>query len=386
MTSRPDAIVVGAGIVGAACAHALSRHGLRVTVVDEAFAGGGTTAAGMGHIVVMDDSDAQFALTSYSARLLDDLVASLPPAAEFQRCGTLWVAEDEAQLEAARGKQAYFEGRGVRTELLDAAALGEAEPMLRRGLAGGLRVPSDAVVYPPAVARWLLDEAKVAGAVLREGVRVDAVLPRAVVTTAGRLDAGVVINAAGAGAARLTPGLPVVPRKGHLVITERAPGFCRHQVVELGYLQSAHTMSAASVAFNVQPRVTGQLLIGSSRELVGWDASLNRALLSRMLERALRFMPGLARIPALRTWTGFRPATPDKLPLVGAWPAVDGLWIAAGHEGLGITTALGTGALLADLILGHPTGIDPAPFAPDRVLADAAVPPLPEGEGAGGEG
>ena len=372
MTTRPEAIVVGAGIVGAACAYALSRHDVRVTVVDEAFAGGGTTAAGMGHIVVMDDSDAQFALTSYSAHLLDGLVSALPPNAEFQRCGTLWVAEDEAQLEAAREKQAYFEGRGVRAELLDAAALGEAEPMLRGGLAGGLRVPSDAVVYPPAVARWLLGEAMRAGAILREGVRVESILPHAVMTTAGRLDADIVINAAGAGAARLTPCLPVVPRKGHLVITERAPGFCRHQVVELGYLQSAHTMSAASVAFNVQPRVTGQLLIGSSRELVGWDASLNRSVLSRMLERALQFMPGLSRLSALRTWTGFRPATPDKLPLIGAWPAVDGLWIAAGHEGLGITTALGTGALLADLILGRPTGLDAAPYSPSRSQPEAA--------------
>ena len=367
MTSRPDAIVVGAGIVGSACAYYLSRQGLQVTVVDEAFAGGGTTAAGMGHIVVMDDSDAQFALTSYSARLLDGLTPELWPSAEFQRCGTLWVAEDDAQLEVARGKQAYYESRGVRAELLDAAQLGNAEPMLRHGLAGGLRVPSDAVVYPPAVARWLLGEAQRAGATLGEGVRVESILPRAVMTTTGRLDADIVINAAGAGAARLTPCLPVVPRKGHLVITERAPAFCRHQVVELGYLHSAHTMSAASVAFNVQPRVTGQLLIGSSRELVGWDASLNRGVLSRMLERALQFMPGLSRLSALRSWTGFRPATPDKLPLIGAWPAVDGLWIAAGHEGLGITTALGTGAILADLILGRPTGIDPVPYAPSRV-------------------
>lgn len=372
MTSRPEAIVVGAGIVGAACAYALGRQGLRVTVVDEAFAGGGTTAAGMGHIVVMDDSDAQFALTAYSARLLDGLAPALPSGAEFQRCGTIWVAEDEAQLESARLKLAYFERRGVRAELLDAHALRDAEPNLRHGLAGGLRVPSDAVVYPPAVARWLLDEARRDGAVLREGVRVDSIATQAVVTTAGRMDADIVINAAGAAAARLTPGLPVIPRKGHLVITDRTPGFCRHQVVELGYLQSAHTMSAASVAFNVQPRVTGQLLIGSSRELVGWDPSLNRGVLSRMLERALRFMPGLSRISALRTWTGFRPATPDKLPLIGAWPQVGGLWIAAGHEGLGITTALGTGALLADLILGRPTGIDPAPYSPSRAQPEAA--------------
>jgi len=372
MNPRPDVIVIGAGIVGAACAYYLSRQQRRVTVLDAAFAAGGTTAAGMGHVVVMDDSDAQFALTAWSQRLLDDLVPELPAEAEFDRCGTLWVAEDEGQFGAARAKLALYRGRGVDAELIDGSRVAQVEPMLRPGLAGGLRVPADGVVYPPAVARWLLAEAVRRGATLSEGVRVEEILPRAVRTATGRLDADLVVNAAGAEAGRLTPRLPIVPRKGHLVITERAPACCRHQVVELGYLQSAHTMSAASVAFNVQPRPTGQLLLGSSRELVGWDASVNRAVLGRMIRRAVGFMPGLARLNALRTWTGFRPATPDKLPLIGAWPEVEGLWVAAGHEGLGITTALGTGALLADLIAGHAPVIDPGPFAPARTVPAAA--------------
>ncbi len=352
MTTRPDAIVVGAGIVGAACAYYLSRRGMRVTVLDAAFAGAGATAAGMGHIVVMDDSEAQFALTGWSQRLLDDLLPQLPPSVEFERRGTLWVAEDEVQLASARAKLSFYRARGVPAELLGSSELTAAEPMLRAGLAGGLRVPGDGVVYPPAVARWLADEAVASGAVISEGVEVQAVHARAVMTSAGRFEADVIVNAAGAAAPRLTAGLPIVPRKGHLAITERVPGACHHQVIELGYLQSAHTMNAASVAFNVQPRATGQLLIGSSRELVGWDATINREVLARMLHRAVAFMPGLAAVPVVRTWTGFRPATPDKLPLIGAWPAVDGLWIAAGHEGLGITTALGTGSMLAALIGG----------------------------------
>jgi glycine/D-amino acid oxidase-like deaminating enzyme len=226
------------------------------------------------------------------------------------------------------------------------------------------------VLYPPRAALALLDDAREHGAEVREHCTVTGIVPGGVRTASGELRAEVVVNAAGAQGAALTPELPIVPRKGHLAITDRAPGFCRHQLVELGYLASAHRMTNESVAFNVQPRATtGQVLIGSSRELVGWREGLNRGVLRAMLERAVQFMPALARLPVIRSWTGFRPATPDKLPLIGRWDPVDGLWIAAGHEGLGITTSLGTARLLADLVLGRAPTLEAAPFAPTRVLA-----------------
>jgi len=366
-----DAIVIGAGVVGAACAAALSRDGHRVLVLDGVFASSGTTAAGMGHLVAMDDSPEQLALTAYSVRLWAELARVLPRAAEYQRCGTIWVAEDEDQLAVVRAKQSVYAAVGIASELLDSRSLAEAEPFLRPGLAGGLLVPSDAVVYQPRATLHLLHEAQERGATVRERCRVREVVAHGVTLTSGEtLAAGVVINAAGAEAAMLTPELPVVPRKGHLVITDRHPELCAHQLVELGYLKSAHTMSAESVAFNLQPRATGQVLIGSSRELVGWDARINPHIVQRMLQRARDFMPALANASILRTWTGFRPATTDKLPLIGAWERVPGLWIATGHEGLGIASALGTAQLIADMIAGRPPALDPSAYAPARVLAN----------------
>jgi glycine/D-amino acid oxidase-like deaminating enzyme len=373
MTARPDAIVIGAGIVGAACADALARAGMKVLVLDASFAGSGTTAAGMGHLVVMDDSPAQLALTAYSGRLWAALAPELPASVEHIACGTLWVAEDEEQLEVVRAKQRVYVQHGVAAETLSPAQLADAEPHLRPGLAGALLVPGDGVIYPPNAALALVRRAIANGAIVREGVRVDAVGAREVIAGNERIACDCVINAAGSHAPELTPGIPIVPRKGHLVITDRYPGFCHHQLVELGYLASAHKMTAESVAFNVQPRATGQLLIGSSRELVGWNATVNRSIVRKMLDRALDFMPGLALASAIRTWTGFRPATPDKLPLIGAWEEIPGLWVAAGHEGLGITTSLGTGQLLADLVVGREPALDPAPFAPSRVLAGAGA-------------
>ena len=369
-----DTIVVGAGIVGAACAAALAADGRRVLVVDASFAAGGTTAAGMGHLVVMDDSAEQLALTAYSSRLWAQLADAMSGAAEYERRGTIWIAEDQDQLEDVHRKKHVYARAGIACNVLDPRALAEAEPFLRPGLAGGLLVPSDAVVYQPLATLHLLRAARARGTTVREGCRVEAIVPHGVrLRDGGVLNAEIIVDAAGAEASLLVPELPVVPRKGHLVITDRHPALCNHQLVELGYLTSAHTMTTESVAFNLQPRATGQVIIGSSRELVGWDASVNPRIVRLMLMRARDFMPALANATLLRTWTGFRPATPDKLPLIGPWEAIPGLWIAAGHEGLGITMALGTAQLIADLIAGRETAIDAAPYAPSRVVATHAV-------------
>lgn len=367
MTSATtSAVVIGAGIVGAAVAEALVRDGVRVTIFDSSAAALGATAVGMGHLVAMDDSPAQLALTSYSLDLWKSLASDLPPSAEYDPAGTLWVAEDEMQLEGIEEKVHAYAARGMPLQWLDGRRVGELEPNLRPGLAGGVLAPRDGIVYPPGAALALLQRAQARGAQLREHTEVLEVGPHQVRTGEGLVRADVIVNAAGTGAGRLTRGLPIVPRKGHLVITDRAPGFCRHQIVEMGYLKSAHHMTAESRAFNVQPRATGQVLIGSSRELVGWDRSVNHRLVAAMLSRAQHFMPALSKLPAIRIWTGFRPATPDKLPLIGRWEPTPGLWIAAGHEGLGITTSLGTAGLLADLIAGRTPAIDAAPFAPGR--------------------
>jgi glycine/D-amino acid oxidase-like deaminating enzyme len=247
--------------------------------------------------------------------------------------------------------------------------LQRAEPALRHGLAGALLVPDDGVCYPPTVARELVRRARALGVTVHDRSRVRAIASGRVVLERGdALTAGAIVVASGVESPSLVPGLPIVPRKGHLVITDRRPGTVHHQLVELGYLHSAHSFGGASVAFNVQPRQNGQLLIGSSRELVGTDPTINRGLVHAMLARATSFLPTVAQARALRTWVGFRPATADKLPLIGAWPAIPGVWIAAGHEGLGITMAPGTADLIVAGVTGSAPPVDPAPFRPDRPM------------------
>lgn len=354
MSQSPDVIIVGAGIVGAACAYELAQAGAQVEVIDQGIPGGGATAAGMGHLVVLDGNKPELALSKLSLQLWHTLATKLPEAAEFWKCGTLWIAADDLELQGAKAKFDVYRGNGLPAELLDARQLYEAEPNLRPGLAGGLLAREDAVVYAPVATKWLLTQA-------------NAKVTRAAVAGLDELEAGAVICAAGAFTSRLLPQLPVRRRKGHLAITDRYPGLVRHQLVELGYLQSAHGESAESVAFNVQPRPTGQLLIGSSRQYGIETTDIDRPILGRMLDRAFHYLPKLRDCTVIRTWTGFRAATPDNLPLIGRLRG--NLFLATGHEGLGVTTSLGTAKILAAEILERPSPIPAAPYRPERFHA-----------------
>jgi glycine/D-amino acid oxidase-like deaminating enzyme len=329
--------------------------------------GSGATAAGMGHVVVMDDSEAQFALTGYSQQLWQKLAPQLPACCEYEQRGTLWIAADAEEMEAAERKHSWYEARSVKCELLSAEQLREAEPNLAPGLVGALLVSEDAVVYPPTVAMELARRAQALGANLVMGKTVCEIGNGALVLEdATHIRAQRVVLALGADSVSLRPGLPIRKRKGHLVITDRYPGYVHHQLVELGYLKSAHSVASDSVAFNVQPRQTGQLLIGSSRQFGAEGPEVDQHMLTAMLERARVYLPGVAKLSAIRVWTGFRAATPDKLPLIGPDARDPKLWLATGHEGLGITTSLGTAELLADMLTNQRPAIAHEPYLPAR--------------------
>jgi glycine/D-amino acid oxidase-like deaminating enzyme len=143
-------------------------------------------------------------------------------------------------------------------------------------------------------------------------------------------------------------------------------------LVELGYLKSAHSTTGDSVAFNVQPRKTGQILVGSSRQYDVEDKGVDDPMVRRMLQRAEQYMPDLAPMSAIRVWTGFRAATPDKLPLIGPWAGDSTVFLATGHEGLGITTSLATARILVDQITGKQAAIPVEPYLPSRVSSEHA--------------
>ncbi|KPC58465.1 NAD(P)/FAD-dependent oxidoreductase [Streptomyces chattanoogensis] len=376
-----DVIVVGAGVVGAACAYFAARAGLSVTVVDRGPVAGGTTGAGEGNLLVSDkEPGPELELALLSTELWRELADMLPPGIEYEPKGGLVVASGEAGLRVLRDFAAGQEKAGVRAEEVPAERLEDLEPHLAPGLAGGFHYPQDAQVMPALAAAHLL---RAAGdrVCLRLGEEVIGLLTtadgavRGVRTAAGEMHAGHVVNAAGAWGgefARLAGvELPVLPRRGFVLVTEPLPRVVRHKVYAADYVADVASDSAAlGTSAVVEGTAAGPVLIGASRERVGFDRTLSTEVLRRLAVQATALFPFLAGVRAIRTYAGFRPYLPDHLPAIGPDPRVPGLLHACGHEGAGVGLAPATGLLIARSLGGGELPLDIGAFSPVRFAAD----------------
>lgn len=365
--------MVGAGIVGAACAYYLSRAGVRVTVLDAGPIAGGTSSSGEGNLLVSDKPPGpELDLALRSARRWEEIAEDLgADPIEYERKGGLMVAGTAAEQERVAALAAGQRAVGVAVTELAGDRLADYEPRLVGGLAGGAYYPQDAQVQPMLATAHLLR-----GLDVRCGTRVEAIEtgPGGAVigvraAGATRLRADAVVNATGVAGGELaaTAGtrLPIAPRRGFILVTAPVAGSpIRHKVYAAGYLGGVASDDAGlQSSLVVEGTKAGTVLIGSSRERVGFDPAYPLPVLRRIAAQAVALFPFLAAVPVLRAYRGFRPYTPDHLPVIGPDPRVPGLWHACGHEGAGIGLAPATGALIADLVTGADPGFDPAPFS-----------------------
>ena len=371
LPATADAVVIGAGMVGAATAARLAAAGRRVCVLDRRGPLGGTTAAGEGNILVSDKPPGpELALALRSAALWREFAATGGPGFEYDPKGGVVVARDAAELAGLHELGTGQRAAGAAVTTLDEAGLHAAEPQLARGLAGGAFYPQDAQVQPMLAAMALLNRAGVAPVVRAEVTGLTAGPVPVLHTDRGRIATPVIINAAGpwAGevARRLGTDLPVRPRRGHILVTEPLPWLVVHKVYECGYLGTVVTDSTApACSAVVEGTASGTILVGSSRDFSASPLPDAR-ILAEIARRAVALFPFLGQVRAIRAYTGFRPAGADHLPVIGPDPVVAGLWHAAGHEGAGIGLAPATAELLTALLDGQPPPVDPAPFAPAR--------------------
>ncbi|MFF4394606.1 NAD(P)/FAD-dependent oxidoreductase [Streptomyces sp. NPDC001480] len=370
-----DVVVVGAGMTGAACALYAARAGLDVVLVDRGPVAGGTTGAGEGNLLVSDKGPGpELALALLSARLWSDLAHEDGESYEYEPKGGVVVATTPEDVTALTGFAAGQRAAGVTAVPVDADRLADLEPHLARGLAGAVHYPQDAQVMPALAAARLV---RASGARLCTGWTVTGVLRtaggavRGVRTDRGEVHAPAVVNAAGTWGgdlARLAGvRLPVLPRRGFVLVTEPLPRLVRHKVYAADYVTDVASDSAAlQTSPVVEGTAAGPVLIGASRERVGFDRSFSLPVVRALAAGATRLFPFLQRVRAMRTYLGFRPYLPDHLPAIGPDARVPGLLHACGHEGAGIGLATGTGHLIAQALTGTPTELDLAPFRPER--------------------
>ncbi|MFE2302211.1 NAD(P)/FAD-dependent oxidoreductase [Streptomyces sp. NPDC059445] len=382
--SRPvtcDVVIVGAGMVGAACAWYAAREGLDVAVVDRGSVAGGTTGAGEGNLLVSDkEPGPELDLALLSGRLWAGLAEEHGKAIEYEAKGGVVVASTPEGLAALETFAAGQRTAGVLAEQVDADQLHDLEPYLAPGLAGGVRYPQDTQVMPALAAARLL---RASGARLLTGHTVTGILRardgsvRGVRTDRGDLHAPAVVNAAGTWGADVASlagvRLPVLPRRGFVLVTEPLPRRVRHKVYAADYVADVASDSAAlQTSPVVEGTAAGPILIGASRERVGFDRSFSLPVVRELAAGATRLFPFLAQVRALRTYLGFRPYLPDHLPAIGPDPRAPGLLHACGHEGAGIGLSTGTGQVIAQVLASRAPGLDLAPFRPDRFPEEAA--------------
>ena len=412
-----DVVVIGAGVVGAACALALGQAGLRVCVIDRAGPAAGSTSSGEGNLLVSDKLPGpELALALHSLRLWREFTARASTPFEFDTKGGLVVASSSASVERLGRLVAEQRAAGVDADLVAADELHDVEPMLAPDLGGGAYYRQDCQVQPMRATRALLIDAVRAGVVVLGATEAVAAergpsgAVRALRTSRGTVATERVLVAAGAwsgavarsrgggggggsgggprggspthtahgaphmGTAGVWSGavarslggtVGVVPRRGHVVVTEPMPPIVRHKVYAAGYVDDVESDAVALLSTAVvEGTESGPILLGSSRERVGFDSRLSAAAISMIARGAAALFPFLRDVRAIRAYLGFRPASPDHLPIIGEGDA--GLWYATGHEGAGIGLAMGTADLIRALMLGDTPPLDPAAFSPSR--------------------
>ena len=370
---NPDVVVIGGGIVGCSCAYYLAKEGLKVTLLDQGNIGTGASSAGMTHVASWEGPDINLELSRFSNLLYRQLNDELEIDFEMRAIAGLIVLETQEEMKHFLVELDHLRKWGVPCQTLNNQELIEYEPNLSTHLVGGVIFPSDLQVNPLLATQALAHGSKHYGTDIVPNSKVTGFefSPsdegiEAVVTEGGRITTKNVVIAAGAWSglvgkfARLE--IPISPRKGTLIVTEPVKeDFLRYEsMISAGYLSSvtnvsSNTLKGSPVVYQTK---NGNLIIGSSRQFVGFDTRIDPIVVQTMISRCLRFIPGLVKIQAIRTWAGLRPYSSDLLPIISPVEQIRGIYIAAGHEGLGITEGPGTGKLISQMITGQQLDIN----------------------------
>lgn len=371
---RTEVVIIGAGIVGAMCAYYVNRAGLKAIVIDRGTVASGTTGAGEGNIMVSDKSPGpELELALKSRDMWFEVAQDLGNEFELVAKGGLAVSRgDASSLFELSNSQSVA---GVQTKKVGASEIQELEPFISKAIQNGVHYPQDAQCQPMLAAAHILRQLQRRGMEFighQEVLKIERKSENLTVRTSTlEIQSDFVVNAAGTWAgeiARLAGSeLPIMPRRGFILVTAPLPKYVNHKVYDSDYVDNVASSDAdLQTSTVIEGTQSGTILIGASRERVGFDKSISVSVIQRLARQATSLFPILAGAQLLRVYNGFRPYSPDHLPVIGADSLIPGLFHCAGHEGAGIGLSAGSGKVIAQLIKNETPIVNPEPFSPAR--------------------
>lgn len=364
--NHADVAIIGGGIVGCSIAYYVAKAGMDCMLIEKNDIASGTSSRCDGNVSIVDkDPGFDSQMSWKSQELIAELAAELELPYEYRALGSILVCDNEEEADAAKDWVKTQSDSGLKFNFLTNADIRRESPYFAHDIPGGLECETDSLINPYLFCYSLIDKAKEYGLKLQTNAEVRAISKKqnfVIETAAGTFTANKVINAAGVWAPfigeMLDLKIPIVPRKGHIMVGARQKPVMMRNVMEFGYLMNKFGRARKvdpvtdkhGVALVLEPTDSQNFLLGSSREFVGYDGRVDINVVNTMARRALRFFPKMNDFNMIRAYTGFRPFTEDHLPIVSAVEEIPGFYIAAGHEGDGISMATVTGKLIEELL------------------------------------
>lgn len=370
--STADAVVIGGGIIGTSIAYYLAKMGLKVELVERRGIAAGTSSACADALVLQTKAPGpKLTMAMESVGIYRGLSEELDCDLEFRNEGGMVIALNQAELEYVQGLVARLRASGVPVELLDNKAAREIQPALIPKLLAASYCALDCHLNPLRVSPGFARAAQRLGAGIRTrtevtGIDVQNGRVTGVLTSLGRIDTPIAINAAGIWAPAIAQmvgvELAVAPRRGQLLVTEALPVVVKGRVFGARYLMGklkklgsdgGATGDSYSSGMAVGQQPHGNFIIGATREFVGEDTSTTHEAIMDLARQTVELFPILHKVQVIRVFSGLRPAAIEGVPTIRRYSEPEGFIVAAGHEGDGICLSPITGKIVAEIVAGR---------------------------------